>query len=126
MNPKPRKGSEPGRRGPARSPKDTSARLEEELRRLQALGFGVALSTVHWIPGARIDIEAEVADGVINVYVADPAAAIHAVQHEVLDYELSMCCRPYVALVNAILAVTKEDAYRAKERLAEALSKLLD
>jgi len=35
-----------------------------------------------------------------------------------------MCCRPYVALVNAILAVTKEDAYRTKERLVDKLSKL--
>ncbi len=126
MTPNPPEGSEPKRRG--RAPilrKDLPARLEEELRRLQALGLGVALSAVRWIPGARTDIEAEVADGVIRVYVAEPEAAIHAVRHEILDYELSMCCRPYVALVNAILVVTKEDAYRTKERLAEALSQLL-
>ncbi len=100
-------------------------RLEEELRRLHALGFGLALSAVRWIPGGRTDVEAEVADSVIIVYVVEHQAAIHAVRHEIFDYELSMCCRPYVALVNALLAVTNEDAYRAKERLAEALGQLL-
>jgi hypothetical protein len=123
---KPREGSEPGRRGPApRSPKDIVARLEEEFHRWQALGLGVGLRKIVWTPGARTDIDAEVADGSIRVYVAEPEAAINAVRHEVLDYEISICCRPYVALVNAILAVAKEDAYRSKEQLVEKLSKLL-
>lgn len=125
MTEEPREGSEPGRRGTPRFRKDTSARLHEELRRLQTLGLGVALRKIVWTPGARADIEAEVADGIIRVYVAEPEAAINAVQHEILDYEISMCCRPYAALVNAILAVTKEDAYRTKEQLAEKLKKLL-
>ncbi len=126
MTTKPREGSEPGRRGPApRSPKDIVARLEEELQRWQALGLGVTLRTIVWSPGARTDIEAEVAEATIRVYVAEPEAAINVVRHEILDYEISMCCRPYMALVNAMLAVTKENAYRKKEELAEKLIKLV-
>ncbi len=127
MTTKPREGSEPfGRRAPAqRSRKVTSARLEEELDRWQAAGLGIALRKIVWSPGARTDIEAEVAVGTIKVYVTEPEAAINAVRHEILDYEISVCCRPYVALVNAILAITKEDAYGRKEQLVEKLSKLL-
>jgi len=126
VNPRPREGSEPGRPGPApRSPRDIVPRLEEELHRWQALGLGVALRNIVCSLDTRTDIEAEVVDATIMVYVAEPDAAIDAVRHEILDYEVSMCCRPYVALVNAILAVTKEDAYRTKERLVEKLSKLL-
>jgi len=123
---KPRERPEPELRGPSpRSSKHIVARLEQELHRWQALGLGVALRTIVWSPGARTDIEAEVVDATIMVYVAEPDAAINAVRHEILEFEISMCCRPYVALVNAILAVTKEDAYRTKERLVEKLSKLL-
>lgn len=106
-------------------PRDTE-RLARELPRLQALGLGVPLRGVVWSPGDRTDIEAEVVGDRVRVYVADPRAAVHALRHEVIHFEVSQCCAPYVQVLNRLLAAVNDEAYRRQERLADALASVLE
>lgn len=99
-------------------------RLAREFRRLQALGLGVALRGVAWIPGDRTDVEAEVVGNRVRVYVADPLAAIRALRHEVIHFEVAGCCAPYVRVLNRLLAAVNDEAYDRQERLADAIATL--
>jgi hypothetical protein len=46
-------------------------------------------------------------------------------KHEVLDYAISQTIAPYKEVTNKLIAQINEDAYRKKERLVEALNKIL-
>lgn len=104
---------------------DIGRRLAAELRRLQDLGLGPALGRVTWNPGGRTDIEAEVVDGIVHVYANEPDAAILAVRHEVIHYEIVATKEPYVRVINSLLSGLNEEVYRREECLSEKLSKLL-
>lgn len=45
--------------------------------------------------------------------------------HEFLDYCLSQAIEPYKEVTNRLISLINEDVYRRKERIVEALAKLL-
>ena len=100
-------------------------RLADELRRLQGLGLGTALERVMWMPRRHADIDAEVVNGTVYIYVAEPAAAMRTLRHEVLHFEIAQCSLPYVEVLNHVLSDVNREAYRRKERLVERLLDLL-
>lgn len=103
-------------------------RLTAELRRLQDLGLGTALRRVIWAPGLRTDVEAEVVQNALSVYVYAEKAdtAMRALRHEVVHFELAAVVTPLVGVINGLIAGANAEVYRREERLAETLAGLLD
>jgi len=50
---------------------------------------------------------------------------LEILRHEFLDYEISRIIEPYREVTNKLISLINEDAYRRKERLIEALVKLI-
>ncbi len=99
--------------------------MVRELRRLQNLGLGLQLSRVEWRPGLRADLQGEVVDSTVRIYVSNIQEGLRVLRHEVLHHEIAQCTLPYVQLLNRLLAEVNEEAYRRGERLVERLVDLL-
>lgn len=99
--------------------------LTKELDRLQGLSLGTALQVVVWQPGSRTDVDAEVVDRCVRIYTADAHAAVLALRHEVIHFEIARTREPFVKVINRLLAGINEDVYRREEELTETLCKLL-
>lgn len=100
--------------------------LKEELARLiQQSRDGNSLD-VAWVP--RIDSvkEGEVVGKTIFVYSQDSVQAIETLRHEFVDYLVCKAIEPYRDLVNALLSVLSEKAYRKKEEIVDSILKMLE
>jgi hypothetical protein len=93
-------------------------------RLARRLGLPLPL-TVHWIPSETSLLEGEVKDDRILIYVVDAAEALAVLRHEVIDYCVSRAITPYQALTNSLIALLNDQAYRAKEAIVEALTRLV-
>ena len=102
-----------------------SQRLEAELRRLKMLfGLGLELKVV-WKPSPDEALLGEVKNNLIYVYEADEEKAVDTLRHEFLDYCSSQAIEPYKEVTNKLIRMINEDAYKRKEKIVEALVKLL-
>ena len=100
-------------------------RLIEELGRLQQkLGLGYELSVV-WLPDSHNKLSGEVKGNKIRIYEEDEEKALQALKHEFLDYIISRTIEPYERIANKLIQLTNEEAYLRKEKLTEALVKLV-
>jgi len=100
-------------------------RLVRELRNLQQkLGLGYELDVV-WLPGADEKLAGEVVENQIRVYEEDVEKAVETLKHEFIDYVISKVMEPYERIANKLIQMTNEEAYRRKEKLTEALVKLV-
>ena len=61
----------------------------------------------------------------ILIYTVDEMDALDVLRHEVIDYCVSRAITPYQALTNRLIALLNDHAYRAKEAIVEALTRLL-
>jgi len=103
-----------------------SQRLEAELERLKRFsGLGLELKVV-WKPSPDGTLSGEVKNNVIYVYEVDEEKAVDTLRHEFLDYCVSQAIQPYKEVTNKLIRMINEDAYRRKERIVEALVKLLN
>lgn len=103
-----------------------SQRLESELERLKRFfGLGLELKVV-WKPNSNGALLGEVKNNLIYVYEEDEEKAADTLRHEFLDYCLSQAIEPYKEVTNRLIRMINEDAYRKKERIVEALVKLLN
>lgn len=103
-----------------------SSFLKEELSRLiQQSGNGDDLD-VRWVPRIDSAKEGEVVGKTIFVYSQDPRQAVETLRHEFLDYLICKTVEPYQEMVNALLAVLSEKAYRKKEEIVESILKMLE
>lgn len=101
-------------------------RLEAELEWLKTFfGLGLELKVV-WKPSPDGTLSGEVKDDLIYVYEVDEEKAVDTLKHEFLDYCLSQAIEPYKEVTNRLIRMINEDAYRKKERIVEALVKLLN
>lgn len=99
-------------------------RLEEELNELkQATNMGHELS-LEWVPDRGSKLSGEVKDSVIYIYEEDEAKAIRTLKHEFLDHLVSQAIEPYKVITNALIKTLNEDAYRRKEKIIDALTRL--
>ena len=108
--------------------KDNSANgfLKEELTRLVQQSGDTSDLDVVWVPRINSIKEGEVIGKTIFVYSQDPREAIKTLRHEFVDYLLCKAIEPYQDIVNALLAVLSEKAYRKKEQIVESILKVLE
>jgi metal-responsive CopG/Arc/MetJ family transcriptional regulator len=100
-------------------------RLLQELDRLkQKLGMGYELE-LKWLPGAKKELCGEVNGTCIYIYDEEEESALSTLKHEFLDYIISRTIEPYEQIANKLIQLTNEEAYRRKERLTNALAKLI-
>ncbi len=99
--------------------------LKEELARLTQSGSGDVLDVV-WVPRIDSSKEGEVVGKTIFVYSQDPSQAIETLRHEFVDYLVCKAVEPYHDMVNALLSVLSERAYRKKEEIVESILKVLE
>ena len=111
----------------AKGKRGVQSRLEEELNLLcRKLGLNPGLRVV-WMPDASADLSGEVEGRTIRIYEADEDRALQALRHELLDYLItSSLVKPLVDLINLLIKSREAEIYREKEKLVEALTKLLE
>jgi len=96
-----------------------------ELERLKELtGVGLELDVV-WKPSDEKAILGEIKDKVIYIYEVRKEKVIDILRHEFIDFCISEAIEPYRAVTNKLIKSINEDAYRQKEKIVEALKKLL-
>jgi len=99
--------------------------LDAELARLKRRSGTGEDYEVRWIPRTESAKEGEVVGNTIYVYSIDYECAVRTLQHEFLDAMVSDAARPYLDMVNALLAVLSGAAYGRKERTVESLARML-
>jgi len=104
----------------------TQERLEEELKRLKArVGLAGHLRVV-WMPNTHSSLSGEVKGSDILIYEEQLNKALNVLRHEFLDYIVSHAIEPYKDVTNRLIKMINEDAYRRKERVVDALTKLIE
>jgi hypothetical protein len=80
---------------------------------------------VTWIPRFNGKLSGEVKGDLIYIYETEEEVALITLKHEFLDYAISQVIMPYKEVTNKLISQINEDAYRRKERLVEALNRIL-
>jgi hypothetical protein len=95
--------------------------LQGELDRLKTItGIKKELKIV-WSPRQNGQKEGEVIGNTIYIYSTSTDMALQTLRHEFFDLIVSNAIRPYMNLVNALLSVIEESAYKNKEEAVESL-----
>ncbi|MEM3018835.1 MAG: hypothetical protein QXO92_01140, partial [Candidatus Bathyarchaeia archaeon] len=71
-------------------------------------------------------LEGEVRGSTVYVYSKDREKALETLRHEFLDFLVGKAIEPYREAANALIKMVNDLAYRRKERIVEALRRLLD
>ncbi|MGB9760492.1 MAG: hypothetical protein ACP5IT_11285 [Thermoproteota archaeon] len=101
------------------------AKLEKELERLKSkTNFGFELHVV-WLPNYDANLSGEVKGNTIYIYDDIEDNAIETLKHEFVDYLISEAIRPYKLFANKLVQLLNEEAYKRKEKVVEALERLL-
>jgi hypothetical protein len=101
-------------------------RLEEELERIQRkLKLGLDLKVV-WTPNPDSSLSGEIKSGKILIYDESEGKALETLRHEILDFCISEAIEPYRQVTNRLIKMMNEDAYKRKEKIVEALTRLVD
>ncbi|MDE1863322.1 MAG: hypothetical protein KGI33_10480 [Thaumarchaeota archaeon] len=101
-------------------------RLESELERLKkASGKGEELQ-LRWVPDANSAKEGEVCGRTVYIYSETVNEAVKTLRHEFFDYLICKAIEPYQEIVNGLLAILSEKAYRKKEKIVESILSVLE
>lgn len=100
--------------------------LKEELSRLTRQSGHEDILDVIWVPRIDSAKEGEVVGSTVFVYSPDPVQAIKTLRHEFMDYLVCKAVEPYQDMVNALLSILSEKAYRKKEEVVESILKILE
>ena len=106
------------------------ARLEAELERLKRkVGIGFEVS-VRWLPGKTRykngkQLLEEVVGDTIFIYVEDLAEAMPLLTHGFSEWLLNQNTKRYRLLINKLIEVFEQIQYDEKERIVEAVAKLI-
>jgi len=102
---------------------DLQGFLEETLEELKRFfGMGSELRVL-WLPGKSKTLAGEVRGTTVLVYEESRDKARKVLLHEFLDYCVSRLVEPYRDMLNSIIKMENEKAYRRKEEIVENLSK---
>jgi hypothetical protein len=103
----------------------SDAGLREELERLKRIsGMGTGLKLV-WAPDPGGALSGEVKGSTIFVYESDEEEAAETLRHEFLDHCVSQAIDPYRRVTNSLIKLLNVNAYKRKEQIVEALSRLM-
>lgn len=95
----------------------------ERLKRFFNMGFHLK---VLWVPDPSSRLSGEVKGDRILIYDEGVDQALGTLKHEFVDYVLSCLIAPYREVTNMFIKkFVNERAYREKEKVVEALVKLL-
>lgn len=101
-------------------------RLEAELKRLKkTLRLGYELQAL-CTPNNNSRLSGEVKGDRIYIYEKDEDMAVEILKHEFIDYAISKVIEPYKQVSNKLISLINEDAYKKKEKLVEALTRLIN
>ena len=100
-------------------------RLQAEFQTLMGK-LGVQNLKLVWMPDSGKSVAGEVRNGVVYVYEEDEVKAMETLKHELVDYLVtSKIVKPLVELVNLLIKSRESDIYREKEKIVDALSKII-
>jgi len=72
------------------------------------------------------ELSGEVLGDTIYIYDGSEAEALETLRHEFVEYVLtSEFVAPYQRMINALIALFEDEAYRRKERIVKKLAELL-
>ena len=109
---------------------EIDARFEVELERLKRnVGIGFEVS-VRWLPGTvkylnGKQLVEEVIGDTILIYTENPKKAIELVRHGFAEWILNQHTKPYRQLINKLITLFEEQQYERKEKIVQALAKLM-
>ncbi len=87
--------------------------------------MGMDLNLV-WAPDPRGALSGEVKGSTIFVYESDEEEeAAETLRHEFLDHCVSQAIDPYRKVTNIMIKLLNDNAYKRKEQIVEALSRLM-
>ena len=72
------------------------------------------------------EMSGEVRGNAVYVYERDYEEAVKTLRHELIDYLVSRAIEPYKEVTNRLIKMVNEDAYKKKEKVVEALSRLIE
>ena len=100
-------------------------KLAEELERIKIkLGLSLDLRVV-WMPDDDSGLSGEIKGKDILIYEREEDKALETLRHEIVDYCVSQAVEPYREVTNKLIKIINEDAYQRKEKIVEALTRLL-
>jgi hypothetical protein len=62
---------------------------------------------------------------VIYIYEHNESKSLKTLRHEVIDFLVSQAIEPYKNVINHLIKMINEYAYKQKEKIVEALSNLI-
>ncbi len=60
-----------------------------------------------------------------DIHAVDEVKALTLLRNEVNDYSISQAIKPYREVTNRLITMLNEDAFRTKETIVEALTRLV-
>lgn len=107
------------------SKRKTQKLLEVELEQIQKtskLGFNLKVT---WTPVTHNRLSGEVKSEMIFIYESEEGEALKTLRHEFIDYCICQAIEPYKKVTNRLIKMINEDAYKRKEKIVEALTRLI-
>ena len=101
------------------------AQLEYELEAMKRISKQGLELKVQWLPREDGPLSGEVKGDVIYIYESDEKKALDVLEHEFVDYLVTMGMDPLKLLINSLLKLVNRMAYLNKEKSVEALRALL-
>ena len=75
-------------------------------------------------PNDGSNLSGEVKRNIVYLYERDCEEALKTLRHEVIDYLVNHAIEPYREVTNRLIKMVNEDAYKRREKVVEALSRL--
>jgi len=104
---------------------DPQTRLEDELEIMKTISKQGLELEVTWLPREDGPLSGEVKGNVIYIYESDKKKALDVLEHEFVDYLVTMGIDPFKLMINSLIKLVNRMAYLNKEKSVEALRALL-
>jgi hypothetical protein len=100
-------------------------KLKNELKALKRKAGITDDLDVVWAPNVDSGLSGEVKGNTIYIYESEEEKAVNTLIHEFIDLLVSRTLELYVSLVNAMIKLLSDIAYRRKEETIETIARLL-
>ena len=101
------------------------ATLEYELEAMKTISKQGLELEVLWLPREDGPLSGEVKGNVIYIYESDEEKALDVLEHEFVDYLVTLAMDPLKLMINSLIKLVNRMAYLNKEKSVEALRVLL-